>query len=516
MSKVAKATIGLMIVTMISKVLGLGRELVLGTMYGASNYSDIYITTLNITQTLFTGIGATLITTFIPLYYENQELGGENRANKFANNIFNTVLICGIFVCLIGCIFAKPLVKVFAIGFDGNTLATAVKFTKVMIFGGIFIGINNIVTALLQIKGNFTIPGISSLPFNLVIIISIILSVKLKNIYILPIGTLIAMASQVLFQYPFAHKEGYKYKLYIDPRDVYVRRMLILIAPIFIGVAVDQINTMVDRTLASTLVEGSISALNYANRLNGFVIGLFILSIGSVIYPVLSKLSLNDDKYKFMDTIVTSVNSVILLTIPISVGAIVLATPIVKLIFQRGAFDERATVMTSTALVFYAIGIVGFGIREILNKVFYSLQDTKTPMINGIITVILNIVINLILVRIMGHGGLALATSIAAIICTILLIVSLKKNIGSFGQERIIKTLIKSLISALIMGVITIFVYKGMNNTLGLRFINEFIYLFGSIGIGVIVYGILVIILRVEEINIIINIIKQKINKKNK
>ena len=172
-----------------------------------------------------------------------------------------------------------------------------------------------------------------------------------------------------------------------------------LIGPVLIGVAVNQINTMVDRTLASTLVEGSISALNYANKLNGFVMALFITSVGAVIYPMLSKLSSEDNKEKFISSVVQSINSVILLVIPISIGAIVLATPIVKLLFQRGEFDARATSMTAIALIMYSIGMVAFGLRDIIGKVFYALKDTKTPMINGAIAMIMNIVLNIILVK---------------------------------------------------------------------------------------------------------------------
>lgn len=164
-----------------------------------------------------------------------------------------------------------------------------------------------------------------------------------------------------------------------------------------IGVAVNQINAMVDRTLASTLVEGSISALNYANKLNGFVLTLFITSVALVIYPLLSRLSSEDNTRKFTESVVTSINSVVLLVMPVSVGAIVLATLIVKMLFERGEFDERATNMTSVALVMYPIVMVAFGLRDILGKIFYSLQDTKTPMINGVIAMVLNIILNVFL-----------------------------------------------------------------------------------------------------------------------
>lgn len=370
-------------------------------------------------------------------------------------------------------------------------------------------------SSIIQIKGNFIIPGMIGIPYNIIIIISIMLATKI-DIILLPIGTFIAISSQFLFQLPFAYKKGYRYKPLLDVKDDYVKKVIGLVAPVIIGVAVNQINTMIDRTLASTLVEGSISALNYASRLNGFVMGMFITTIGAVIYPMLSKLSNNENKDEFINIVSKSINSVVLLIMPITIGAIVLATPIVKLLFQRGAFDDRATSMTAIALVLYSGCILGFGLRQILEKVFYSLKDTKTPMINGIIAISINIVLNLILIKFMGHAGLAFATSISSIICALLLFISLKKNIGYYGQDKIIKTILKSLVAGVIMGIIIYFLHKILGNILGVGFIQEAIALFGSIGIGSLVYGVLVIVLKVEEVSVITNMIKKKISSKNK
>lgn len=512
MSKVAKATIGLMVVTMLSKCLGFGRELVLGATYGATSYSDVYITAMNIPITLFSVIGTGLATTFIPLYYENRTLGGEEKGIKFINNTLNIVLALGSLIAILGMIFTEPLVKLFAIGFEAEQFRLAVEFTRIMMFGGLFLAITKIMTSYLQIKEDFIIPGLVGIPFNIIIIASIIISIK-TNIYVLAIGTLLAMASQFLFQIPFAYKKGYKYKPILNLKDEYVKKMIWLVGPVFIGVFVNQMNAVVDRTLASTLVEGSISALNYANRLNGFVMGLFIATLGAVIYPMLSKLSSQKDNEKFTESVVSSVNSVVLLVVPISVGAMVLSTPIVKLLFERGAFDERATSMTSIALVFYSIGMVAFGLRDILGKVFYSLQDTKTPMINGAIAMIMNIVLNLIIVKFMGHAGLAFATSISALICTFLLFNSLKKRIGYFGQDKIIKSTIKSLIASIIMGLAALITNKILASLLGAGFVSNVVSLFGAIFVGVIVYAILVVILKVEEVKIITDLIRKRLKR---
>lgn len=512
MSKVAKATIGLMLATIIAKVLGFGRELVLAAVYGASMYSDAYLTAMNIPVVLFTTIGTTLGTVLIPMYFEVNNDLGEKKALNFTNNVFNIVIAICIVLAILGFIFTEQLVKVFAMGFEGQTLKIAIDFTRITIIGIVFTGLSYVMTAYLQIKNNFTVPGLISVPKNIIIITSIILSVK-YNPYIMIWGTLIGIATEFLFQFPFAIKSGYKYQPYINIKDKYIKKMSWLIGPVLIGVAVNQINTMVDRTLASTLVEGSISALNYANKLNGFVMAMFITSVAAVIYPMLSKLSSEDNKEKFTSSVVQSINSVILLVIPISIGAIVLATPIVKLLFQRGEFDARATSMTAIALIMYSIGMVAFGLRDILGKVFYALQDTKTPMINGAMAMIMNIVLNIILVKYLQLAGLALATSISAIVCIFLLFGSLKKKIGYFGQDKIIKTMIKSILSAVVMGIVTYFIYNMISNLLGVGFIKEVISLVVSVGIGAVTYAILVVLLKVEEINIITSMMKKKLNK---
>lgn len=510
MSKVAKATLGLMIVTMLSKVLGFGRELALTYVYGASASADAYITAVSIPTILFASVGTALATTFIPLFYEVDKIGGREKSLEFANNIFNILIILSGILAILGFVFAEPLVKVFAMNFTGEKLELAVGFTKIMIFGILFIGLSNIMTAWLQISGNFTIPGMIGFPYNILIICGIILSSK-GNINIMAIGTLIAMASQFLFQLPFAIKNGYKYKAYINFKDEYIKKMLFLIGPVFIGVGVNQINAIVDRSLASTLADGVITVLNSANRLNGFVLGLFIATIAAVIYPTLSKLSNEDNKEKFAKSVAQSVNVVVLLIIPISVGAIVLAEPVVRIVFQRGAFDSEATSMTAIALACYSIGMIGFGLREILNKVFYSLQDTKTPMVNGAMAMGINIVLNLIFIKFLGHAGLALATSLSALICIVLLFRSLKKKIGYFGQDKISNTMVKSLIAAVVMGIVTSLSYKLLAGILGLGFIQEAVALFGAISIGAVVYGVLVIVLKVEEVSVVINMARKKL-----
>lgn len=514
MSRVAKAAVGLMAVTLIAKFLGFGRELALATAYGASGTSDAFLVAMNIPAVIFTAIGTSLGTAFIPLYCDVDSKLGEREATKFTNNVFNIVVLICLAFSVIGALFTPQIVKLFAIGFKGETLAQAIYFTRVMILGMAFLGMSYIMMAYLQVKENFMIPGLMPVPYNMFIIIAILVSVKVSP-YLLPWGALIGLLFQFLFQLPFAMKKGFKYKPYINLKDEYLKKMLWLIGPVLIGVAVNQINTIVDRTIASTLVEGSISALNYANKLNQFVMGMFIVSISSVIYPMLSKLSSENNKDKFNKSISTSVNAVTLIVIPISVGAIILANPIVKLLFQRGEFDARATQMTAIALMFYSVGMIGFGLRDILGKVFYSLKDTKTPMINGVIAMGLNITLNITFVKFtnMQLAGLAFATSISALVTIVLLFISLRRKIGPFGGKSIALVMIKSMLSAALMAVVTLFAYNTIGAILGSGAIQEIITLAASVGMGALVYGISIILLKVSEVNLILDTIKSKIKK---
>lgn len=508
MSKVVKYAASLMAVTILAKIVGFAREQVLSFAYGASTYTDIYVMAMNIPNVIFAAIGAAISTTFIPIYCEISSNKGEKDAIKFTNNILNIVFILCIIIAFLGLIFTKPLLRVFAFGFRGETLSIAIHFTRILIFSIVFIGIANVLTAYLQVKNNFTIPGLISLPQNIIVIISIFISMKYGP-YAMVWGTLIGMSMQVLFQLPFAYKKGYRVKPYINLKDQNLKKMLVLTGPVLVGVAVHQVNTMIDRSIASTLGEGAISALNFADRLNSFVLALFITSIVAVIYPMFSKLSTSNNKKMLEEYIVKSSNSIILLVMPVAIGAIILSTPIVKLLFERGAFEETATQMTSIALAMYSVGLVAYGLRDVINKVFYSLQDTKTPMVYGAIAMGLNIVFNIILSRFIGHAGLALGTSLSAIVCTILLYINLGKKIGNFGQIKIIKTSLKALIASIIMGIITKFGYNYMLSILGNSLINELISLSFSVLIGAIVYIVIIVMMKIEEVDMIIELIKK-------
>ncbi len=514
MSKVAKTTVMIMALTILSKVLGLIREQVFAAFYGAGIYADAYITAMKIPTILFTAVGAAISTSLIPIYSQVSQKGGEKKANDFINNLINIVSILSICIVILGMIFTEPLVKAFAIGFEGEKLDITIRFTRIILWAVLFIGLNNILKAFLQLKDNFKVPELMGIPYNLIIIASIIISMK-TNTYVLIVGSLIALMSQALFQLPSAYKKGFRYNIRVDLKDENVKHLIILILPVLIGVGVEQVNTLIDGTLASTFGDGVVSAFNYANRLYGFVSAIFVTSILSVVYPLMSKALASDNKDGFKVSLKKTINSIVIFLIPISVGTMVLAYPIVEVLFQRGKFTPEDTIITGNILIVYIIGIIAWSLRNVMSRAFYSLHDTKTPMMNGLISIGFNIVLNLILSKYMGYIGLAIASTISAYIGLTIFYFTLKRKVGSFGGKSIFITCTKSIIAAIIMGIVTKFAYGKLAYILDESLLGQITSLGASISIGVLIYGVLVIIFKIEEINYFMDMAKTKLKLKN-
>ena len=515
MSKKTKTTaLVLMLIILTSKITGFFRDIVLAQTFGAGEITDAYLTALNIPVVLFDGISAALGTTFIPIYFKIKSSKGQEEVNKFTSNILNIVIIISLIFVLLGVIFAPYIVKIFAVGFKGDVFDLTVNYSKILIFSMVFIAINGLVSSYLVASGNVYISGAITIPFNIFVIIAIIFA-SVTESYVMVYGTLIAYIAQLLFQLPLLIKKGYKHRLTVNLRDENIRQILFLVIPVFIGSYINQINAVVNRTLASTLDSGSITALNYANKLNMFAVGVIAVAISTIMYPILSKLASEGNKKLFKINISKSINMIVIIMLPIMVVMTTFSKEIVKVLFEEGSFNSHDTYLTSTALFFYSIGILAYGLKELLAKSFYSLQDTKTPVRNATISVVINIVFSIILVNIMGIGGLALASSISATVTTMLLLISLRKKIGKIGFSYILKTFIKGAIASIVMYIIMriaynyIFIYGSRFALESRKFIafNCFI----SVILGMSTYLIVVLSLKVKEVKEIFDAILFKL-----
>lgn len=519
MSKAAKATVLLMIVTIVSKVLGLFRDSVLASAYGTGKYAAVYSTANSISTILFAVIGTALATSLIPLYNKLETEDSTERAMGFLNSVVNLVVIVCLAIAGLGIIFAGPLVKVFAPGYQGDVYTLCVQYTRILLPSIVFVGLANIFTSYLQIKKRYVIPGFIGMPYSVIIIVSIFLSLKTSPM-VLVVGTLIAISAKALFQLPFVYKEGYRYRPRINLQDPVMKDMMILILPVVIGVGANQINSIVDKSLASLLGTDVVASFSYAIKLYEFVQALFITSILAVIYPRLSSMIVSERMDSFLNSLKKTMNVIIVALVPIIVGCIVLSKQIVEVLFQRNAFTSKDTTMTASILLIYVIGILAFALRDVLTRGFYSMEDSKTPMINSIISIVFNISLNLILVKPLGYKGLAIATAVSAYIGLFLFNRSMKKKIKGYSSRDNYIVFAKALFAALIMGLGVKLVYGIVGASLVGGLLLKLIALLSAVGVGVIIYAIVMHFLKVEEYEMIFDmffgVVKRKIKKLQK
>ena len=502
----AKSALIIIMLTLISKFLGFFRETLIASKFGSGIETDTFFVALTATSLVTVFITKAISTTFIPVLSEIESREGKEGKINHTNNIINIIFLISIILVIIQWLATPIIVRLIAKGFKGDQFKLAIKMTRIGLPTVLFGGITGVLTGYLQSEERFISTSLVGVPSNFIYIFFLIfLSNKLK-IEGLMIFTIIAVASQFIMLIPEIRMSGYKHKFKLDFRDKYIRKVIALSFPILIGVAINDINQIIDRTLASSLVSGSISALSYAAKLKEIILGVFIAAITTVIYPILSKES-NSDNIPGMKKIMDyGINLIIIITVPATFGLIVLSTPIVQVAFQRGQFDCIATTMTSQALIFYSIGLVSMAVKPLLNRVYYSLQDTKTPVLNSGVAVVINIVLNIILIKYMAHSGLALATSISATITSFLLLYGLKKKIGSIGTRGYIRTFIKTGLASTMMGGIAYFTYHGVYEALGVSQLYNMISLLVSIIIGGVVYLVLCYLLKVQ---IIMDIVKK-------
>lgn len=508
--EVAKSAAMIAIFTLLSKGLGFIREVMIASRYGSGMETDTYFVAMTATVVIMGTLGTAMNTTLIPIFSEIGETRGKEKKLKYLNNILNLVFLITIILATLAFIFSPLTIKILAKGFEGEQFDLAVKLNRIGLPIIIFLGFTHVFSGFLHSAQIFGPHAIMGFPYNFVFLIYLFFFSKNTNIGMLMFVTVIASATQFLIQIPAIKHSGYKYSLNVNLRDPYLKKAMILVLPVLLGSAVQQLNVIIDKTLASDLAEGSISALSYASRINDLIITVFIAAITTVIFPMLSRAFSKKDTKEVVNILNQGVNIILIITVPATIGILILAHPMVQLFFQRGAFNDNASMMTSGALVFYSIGLVAIALRLMLNKVFYSFQDTKTPMINGAIAVVLNIVLNLAFIGTLQHRGLALATSISAIVSTLSLFYHLRKKLGPLGIGSMLNALTKTLAASLLMGLVVYLVYYKLGATLPQEKALQTLMLLLSVIAGVMVYFMMLVILRVKEVRLLVKTIMRR------
>ncbi|OFW07039.1 MAG: murein biosynthesis integral membrane protein MurJ [Acidobacteria bacterium RIFCSPLOWO2_02_FULL_68_18] len=494
---------------MTSRILGVVREQVLAALFGAGNAMDAYNVAYripNLVRDLFAE-GA-MSSAFVPTFTRHLTTAGKESAWRLANYVINGLVVITLIVVALGMVFAEPLVDLFAGAYRTvpGKLELTVFLTRLMLPFLTFVALAAACMGMLNSLHRFFIPALSPATYNVatvscaLLLVPLMPGLGLEPITAVAFGTLVGGVAQLALQWPVLQREGFAYRPVLDWHDEGLRRVLVLMGPGTIGLAATQVNVFVNTVLATGEGTGAVSWLNYAFRLMYLPIGLFGISIATATLPAVSRHAALDDEPRIRGTVADGLTLMLMLNVPAAAGLVVLATPIVRVIFERAAFTAADTAATAAALQFYAVGLVGYSVVRILSPVFYALGQNRTPVLVSIVTVLVNAGLNIALVRVMGYRGLALGTSIAALFNATILVTLLDRRLGSIDGRRVAGALMRIVIASALMAVAA-----GAAEAAGARWLPgdalvlQVIRLGAAIGVALAVLGVAAHLLRIRE-----------------
>ena len=451
--------------TLTSRVLGLVRDQVLAAIFGAGNAMDAFIVAFripNLVRDLFAE-GA-MSAAFVPTFTQHLTRHGRNAAWRLGNNVLNALLIVTAPLVVAGLIFAEPLVRFYAADFAAvpGKLELTIRLTRMMLPFLTMAAIAAAAMGMLNSLHHYFVPALAPATFNVASIVCALALVPVMPVLGWPpimamaVAAIIGGIGQMAIQWPPLRREGYRYQAVFDPRDRGLRQVLLLMGPGTIGLAATQVNIFVNTLLATSEGTGAVSWLTYAFRLMYLPIGLFGVSIGTAVLPAVSRHAAVDDLAGVRTTVSRGMALMLMLNVPAAAGLVVLATPIVEVLFERGQFMPADTMATASALRFYAVGLVGYSAVRIASPTFYALGQSRVPVIVSMGTIALNVVLSVTLVRMMGFVGLALGTSIAAIANGMLLLWLLSRRLDGVGVRELTTALLKITVASGVMTAATL------------------------------------------------------------
>ncbi len=509
--KTVKTATFMIVATLLAKFMGMYRDILFAALYGTSEAAIAYQTASRIPLLFFDiALGTAISSSFIPVFNEYLGRGEKEKAIEFSNSFLNIVFLITFVICVIGIVFCTHIVDLLASGLAENVKLLSAQLVAIMFPSMIFTALAYSLTGVLQSYGEFNAPAAISLVSNGIMVLYLLVAKDNLGIYGVSVAMLIAWIFQLVVLIPSLVKKKYTYKAKINLKNDGLKKALFLAIPILISSWVQPINTMVNMFLASFLNGGqAVSALEYANKLYIIFVGVITYAISNLIFPSISRFAANKDKkQEFTDVLKTSIGIVLFILLPIMIIFSLKRVEIVRFVYERGAFGKEQTYLTSTALLWYSFGMLGYGLQEILNKAFYAEQNGKTPMRVSALGIALNIALSFIFVRILDTGikGLPLAASIASCFMALMLAVILSKRYKVFDKSFMLNFL-KLLLSGAVM-VLVVLLLSGVN--FSDTFTGKFLALLVPSAIGFALYLGMAFLLKTSEVKMIINILKKR------
>ncbi len=495
-----------MLITLAGKLLGLYRDRLLAVNCGTGMYADAFLTASRIPRVFFDVLFASAIAaSFIPVYTEYREKKGIEEAQRFAGNFITVIALLTFIMSVAGIFFAGRLTELFAPSFDAETSELCASLTAIMMPTLFFTGIAYSFVGILQASGEFNIPALISVMSNVIIIAYYIFLFDKFGIYGLAVAFLIGWAMQAAIQIPSLIKKGFRFRPSVSIRNEGMKKVLKLMFPVMVSTWVQPIVLMINSRFASA-VSGGVTALDLGTNLYLIIAGVFVLSVTNVIFPKLSQQSASDDPEGLTETVRGTTHASLFFIIPMMLGLMALSHPLVNLVYGGREFGPESVEMTSQAMFFVSLGMVGYALQNILCRVYYAKQDGKTPLIAGMISIAADIAFCMLLRKPMGLAGLALASAISSAIYALALLIPLQRSPNRLFTKKFCIDMVKITLSACIMAVVVSVCLHLTENLLPGTVGKLFCLVLPTLA-GLIVFFALAALLRVDELKFAKNIL---------
>ena len=501
----------MVIATLAAKICGQLRDSFIGSYFGVSSDADAFFAATKIPILFFDVIiGGVISAAFIPVFNEYLTKDDKKRAMQFANRFINVILIITGIVAAVGILFAPQLIEMMTPGLAADTKALAVHMSNIMFPSILFIGMAFVFVGILQSFGEFNIPAIISLVSNGLMIAYLLVFKDKFDVTGVAVAMLIGWAMQAVVQIPSLIKLKYKYKPDFHFNDPGLKRTLILAIPLLISTWVQPIGSMINMNFSSGMAEGAMSSLEYANRLYLIIVNVFSFVVTNLIFPSMSRANAAGNEKERIELMRGGLKSVSFVILPIMAGLILLAEPTVALVYGWGEFGAEAVEFTSTALKFYAVGMIGYSYAEVLNKSFFAMQETKIPMATALISIAANVGLSFVLSGSMGIGGLALASAITATLNAAMNFVVMSKKTGGIMAKKEIINILKIIVSCAFMSAVVWAVYVYAAPHFPGNIMGKVLTFIVPAGAGAIVYLAVCAALKADEVKMIMRFVKPK------
>jgi putative peptidoglycan lipid II flippase len=453
-SVVGKAAIIILAATLVGRILGLVRDVAVAYFFGAQADTDAFFLAYKLPYLLVLMVAGALTATFVPLLSYRLATGRKKEAWDLSVNIGNIICVALIAVTVVLIVLAPWIIPLIGFGFSAATAEKAVFLFRILMIGFVFEGLTGLVIGMLNSLRRFALAAFAPAVGTVVTLVITMAFARSLGITALAIGSVVGWIAGLAVLFPGIRDQGIRYRPRIDWHDPAVREVGAMVWPILIGSAVGKISIFSDQILGSTLAVGSISSLNYAEKLFQLPLGLFVAGITVPIFPLLSEQVAANAPERVKATVDFSLRLMGFLLVPATVGIILLRYPIIGLIFEHGKFTADDTGRTAWVLLFLCLGLYAYAGRDTLTRVFYAYHDTRTPVKISVATVVINVGLSYLFMQFLGVGGLALGTTVALTVNFVVLIWLLKRKIGSMGFGRTFRSLLRVIGASAVMGAV--------------------------------------------------------------